>query len=193
MKRNWILGGAVVAILAGCGLVPPIPVSDPLQLNGKSVTLSLAGGALSSQSAMSGAVNASVGDVLKDVTIPFTPGSFKVCYDFTVEGTFSGPSGSVKLSNIELDLTVNDGTNGPASFQASASEVTMTSAGGKYTGSGKGLCGNASDVAKVIAVLKNAPEPNSVTGTFSLETDATLPPGTTLKITFENGQGEIKL
>lgn len=188
------LGGAVVAILAGCGLVPPIPLSDPLQLNGKSVTLSLTGGALSSQSAMSGSVNVSVEDVLSGVSIPFTPGSFKACYDFTVTG--DAPSSapmSLKLTNIKMNLTLQDASNGSTTIQATASEVTLSVSGGKYTGDGKNLCGDFADVGKVVAILSSPPASNTLTGTFSLDTDATLPPGTTLTITFENGQGEIKL
>lgn len=194
MRHKLVLGGVIVGLLAGCGLVPPIPIDDPLRLNGESVTLSLASGAVSSQAAMSGSVNATLEDILSGVNIPSTPGSFKACYDFTVTGDVpSGAPTSLKLTNIELNLTLQDATNGSTTIQATADEVTLSVSGGKYTGSGKNLCGNFADVAKVIAILKNPPAPNTLTGTFSLETDAALPSGTTLTITFENGKGEIKL
>lgn len=189
--KKWLLTSGFLALaLVGCGLVPPVKVSDPLGLDNKSVTLNLGAG-LASQSKMNGTVNATFPDFT--TSIPFTPGQFSACYDFNISATISGISGNIKATNIKLDVTVNDGTNGPATINATASEVTITGNGTSFTGSGKNLCGKFSDVGKIVAVVTKAPSPNTVTGTFSLDTDATLPTGTTFTITFLNGSGEIKL
>lgn len=190
--KKWLLTGGILALaLVGCGLVPPVKVSDPLGLNGKTVDIKVPAAGLASQSTVSGTVNASFADLT--TSIPFTPGQFSACYDFTITATLSGAPVNIKATNIKLDVSVNDGTNGPATISATASEVTITGNGTSYTGSGKNLCGKFSDVGKVVAVVTKAPTPNTVTGTFSLDTDATLPTGTTFTITFLNGSGEIKL
>ncbi|MBF6594924.1 MAG: hypothetical protein IVW51_10825 [Thermaceae bacterium] len=194
MKRSVLFGSLLALALAGCSsLIPPVTVSDPLALNGKLVTLSASAAVASvgSQATQSGAISATFADISLS-SLPLSPSKFSVCYDFTV--TLNAPvSGTINLSNIKLNVSVNDGTNGPANLAATASSLTLSGTGSTVTASGKNLCGNIDNVGKMISVISQPPTPNTVTGTFSLDTDVPLPTGSSLTITFSNGQGTISL
>jgi len=191
MMKLLIVGGFLALVMAGCNLIPPITVSDPLALNGKSFDLITSSPAVSSQATQSGSVIASFSDI--DLSnIPLSPSSLNICYDFSIS-TNVAFTGSITLSNIKLDVSVNDGTNGPASVIATADNLVLTSNGTVATASGKNLCGKVSDIAKMIAVIKNAPQPNTVRGTFTLDTSIPLPSGTTLRVAFSNGKGQFNL
>lgn len=197
MKRSLVTGGLLALALVGCSKLATVPVNNPLGLNGQTVTIhapSTSAASVRSQATQSGTVSAS----FKDFTIPnlpLNPTAFSACYDFnaTLSGLSTPLAGTLTLKNIKLNVAVNDGTNGPANLAATTTDLTLKGSGNTASADGKGLCGNIDDVKKMIAVISNAPVDNTVTGTFSFDTDTPLPPGSTLTITFSNGSGTVNV
>jgi len=198
-RAVWTAAGMAL-LLSGCNLIasliPPIPVDNPLGLNGQSVTLTVGSSGLTPQAQgtpISGDLDFTFGDVLSGVNLPLTPSQLNACYDFTVQGPVpQGAPESLTLTDVRLDLTLSDEGHNPVQATITAGSVTLTAANGQYTGEGKDLCGTFSNAGELIAILKDAPEPNRLTGTFQMVADGTLPQGTTLTVTFENGKGTIK-
>lgn len=190
----------VSVLLSGCNmiasLIPPIPVDNPLGLNGQSFTVAVGSSGLTTQAQgtpISGNLDFTFGDVLSGVDLPITPSQLNACYDFTIQGPIpQGAPENLTLTNVQLNLTISDEGHNPAQATITAENVTLIATDGQYTGEGKDLCGTFSNAGELIVILKDPPEPNHLTGTFQMVADGALPQGTTLTVTFKNGKGTIK-
>jgi len=202
-SKAVLTAAGMVVLLSGCNmvasLIPPIPANNPLGLNRQSITLTVGPSGLTPQSQgtpISGSLSFTFQDMPSVIDLPIAPNQLNACYDFTVQGPVpQGAPESLTLTDVRLDLTISDEGHNPVQATITAGSVTLTATNGQYTGEGKNLCGTFSNAGELIAIRKDAPEPNRLTGTFQMVMDVgsgTMPQGATLTITFKNGKGTIK-
>ncbi len=221
-RRAARLAAPLVALLAvalaGCGLVPPQSVGDPLGLDGKSVAVTF--GALGPAGVLVPAAVTGTGELEFTFPdhdwpdLPLSPG--KLTNDITIAsatlnvGADEAPA-SITVSDIDLTVYL---WHGAATYDAATERVSVTvensgpvtlnrtgcDAGGcTYSYDGSALAfGTVSysgtAVATALKVLAQEPEPNRVRAVATLRAEPEGPlAGKTLTIEFEAGSGTVSL
>jgi hypothetical protein len=207
MKKSALLGAALglSALVASCGLVPPVKFANPVGLEGKTMTANLASNvaALGLQNAGTG--SATVTAEFKDTTqpIPFTPSSFTVTLNLTDKVTISdkcaaaAAATSIEVSLTDFSFTLKDGSG------QTERTLTKTIPGPiKFNITKEGVVSNlnaaalafaiGTDLTKALSIIQTEPTPNSATASVKVATTPALA-GCSLTFTFAAGEGEVKL
>jgi hypothetical protein len=207
MKKSALLGAALglSALVASCGLIPPVKFANPVGLEGKTMIANLANNAaLGLQNAGTG--TATVSATFADTTqsIPFTPSSFTITLNLTNNVTISdkcaaaaAATDGISVSLTDFSFTLSDGSG------QTARTLTKTIAGPvnfKITSAGvvSGLNPSAlafalgADLTSALNIIQTTPAPNNVTASVKVATTPALA-GCSLTFTFASGEGEVKL
>jgi hypothetical protein len=210
MKKSALLGAAfgLSAIVASCGLIPPVKFANPVGLQGQTMTANLANnpatGNLGLQNAGTG--SATVSATFADTTqsIPFTPSSFTITLNLTNNVTISpncAPAAaatngvSVSLTNFSFTLSDGSGQSVRTLTKTIAGPVTFTiSSTGVVSGLNPAALAFAlgADLTSALNIIQTAPTPNTVSASVNVATTPALA-GCSLTFTFAAGEGEVKL
>jgi hypothetical protein len=189
---------ALALALSACGLIPPIPVTDPLHLDGEQVTLEVgaSGSSLAVQAVpAAGGTSAPVQFNDQDFGAPRAPSSLRVDGGFKPTATVMASSypETLTLSNIQLTVRLWDGAQ---SFEAAntnrRAEVTA-SYDGNLTLSRSEACSDFAEsceytftntdllqgslrleltgatLSRALDIIENAPQPNYVEALVTLQ------------------------
>ncbi|MFO7545235.1 MAG: hypothetical protein R6W77_07030 [Trueperaceae bacterium] len=205
---------AAIVLLAGCGLVPPIDVQDPLGLDGQEIDVTF-GPAVTGLAPLSVGGNASASFTFPDADLGDLPVNPKQIVNELgiASATLDREAGPeiITLSDIDVVVRVWQGAasydtaaanqRAEASFAASGA-VTLSASGGgvgttSYTVSGASgdvglLTMSGSDIANLLTILSELPATNdgSIAVTLQGDPDALL--GGTLTIELDAWNGQIK-
>lgn len=196
------------ALLAGCGLLPPIDLgANPIGLQGQKLTstpLSASGlGEVSTRVAGTGTASASATFADIDPSrFTVTPSSIQLNLELASGSVSAGclaaanqASISVKLTNLTLSL--NDGVGAAHSLSVTVPSLTFNVNPATGAISNLNLLALAftitsTDINTAKAILTTAPTPNNASVTTGIETTPALP-DCTLSFTFGAGSGSAKL
>lgn len=189
------------ALLAACGLIPDQPVSDPLGLDGRTVSVavsgdpSLVGQALAPQAVGSATVTAGFGDVQS----PIAPARYELDQPMAAGATVTVASGpapaSIALSDLRLDVTVSDAQGSTTFALTPSADATLTRlSGGSYsvTETSFAVTLSGAQMSALNPILTGG-GPNTVSATLTLTATSTpdLPAGSTIALSFGSGSGTI--
>ncbi len=207
MKKAVLFGAALglSAVFAGCGLIPPIKVENPLGLSGAVLSAPLSATGASVRPQVAGQGNATVSATFADLTtaIPFTPSTYNVQLAIT-NATIStgclalGNATSVAVTVSNMTVAVSDSTSAtPAVVRSVTATIptftfNITPAGVVSGLNTATLLFAIPNLATAINIISTAPTPNSVKVDATVATSPALS-GCTVGITFGAGSGEIKL
>jgi hypothetical protein len=193
---------------AGCGLLPPVTLNNPVGLNGKQVAVALdqepalMGARLVTANGMTGAmgggsVEATFADVSSVGTNP-TTFDLNLPLDPKVTITADIQPDTVTLSDISFDLSLSDAAHEAVTVNLPYSgTVTLTrQEDGSYLASTAATAAWAfvgslpsATVASAVEVITQGGE-NTATGTVHFTAD-TLEPGDAINVTFQDTTGTI--
>jgi hypothetical protein len=207
MKRNWAMVGLCALVLAGCGAgLVKVPVNNPLGLQGKSTTVTLAAVAATSQDVgaqvlAQANISLNPGSTFDDLTfdLPLSPTSLNtklevsgVSFGAGCPATQPNPI-NVTISN--LNVGVSDTLNGsPRSASASAASITFTIGAGGAVSNLQGNTLNISNLSTLVSIIRlnGANTPNALTMSGTIRTDSTPGlAGCAITITWAGGSGEL--
>ncbi len=215
-----LLAAALAVALAGCGLVPPVEVNDPLGLDGETADIAFGADALTASLAPA-AVEGS-GEITIDFAdadwpdVPLSPGrlanELSIATATLDAGEGAAPE-TITLSDIDVHVYV---WHGAATYDAAAAENRATAS---VEGAGpvtleRGACGldsceyaydgsvpafgevtfTGDDVARAVNVITKSPEPNHVRLVVTLqgEPEGSLA-GRTLTVEIDGSTGSVGL
>lgn len=205
--KGLIVGIGLVMVLSACGLIPAQPVTDPFGLDGQTVEAEV-GGSSTSETGLtvqasysaSGSADGSFDDfdrapsrisntlsITQEVTVESASAypDFITITSINISGELSDGQESITVNNLTLPVS--------ASFSKSAS-CTDGAASCTYTTSVE-IPSVVLSFGSVGTVVNNGVEPNTVSVIFdlSLESTPALEAGTTISITLEASEGEVKI
>ncbi len=207
MKKVALLGAALglSAVFAGCGLIPPIKVDNPLGLSGAVLSAPLSATGASVRPQVAGQGNATVSATFADLTtaIPFTPSSFNVQLAITSATISAGCLAAANATSIavtvsNMTVAVSDSTSAtPAVVRSVTATIptftfNITPAGVVSGLNAANLLFAIPNLTTAMTIIQTAPTPNSVKVDATVATSPALS-GCTLGVTFGAGSGEIKL
>ena len=217
--RAALLAAVGTVALAGCGLVPPVPVDDPLGLDGKTAAVSLGSASLTAAfapAAVDGSGEVSVTfDDADWPDVPLSPGrltnELSIATATLDAGEAEAPE-TIELSDIDVEVTL---WQGAATYEAAAPD---SRAAAKVDGAGpitlvRGACDadsctysyegsvpafgevtfSGDAVANAVKVITQAPQPNHVRAVVTLRADPDTLDGRTLTIEFDAATGSVAL
>jgi hypothetical protein len=207
MKKVALLGAALglSAVMASCGLIPPIKVDNPLGLSGAVLSAPLDAAGASIRPQVAGQGNATVSATFADLTtaIPFTPSLFNVQLAITSASISAGCAAlgtntSIAVTVSNMTVAVSDSTTAvPPVVRNVTANVPTFSFNISNTGAISELNATAllfaiPNLSTAISIISTAPTPNSVKVDATVATSPALS-GCTVGLTFGAGSGEIKL
>lgn len=225
MKRLAVLIGiaSLALVLGGCGLVPPVPVNNPLQLDGAELAVTVPGSSPASISPLAVTATGTTGSLPFDdwnLNLPLNPRSLTVNGGFQRAVTVVPSDGTdcpatLTISNIALTVRIWDGattfdsasSSRRVSSEASHSgSLTMTSNPGfpcRYTFDPADLLAgrlkvelSGATLGRVLDIVQNTPQTNYVEAMITMAVSGipTDPSaGTVIRFTLDMAEGEVRV
>ncbi len=208
MKKVALLGAVLglSAVMAGCGLIPPVALTNPLGLDGKktpAVTLNTpAKGAISTQNVSGTATFTSKFADDANISIPITPSSLTIGIAFKgveLGGTCTVatlPKDVITLSLSNIKVKASDAAKNVEKTLAGPLSFTVTRANGALTVSNFSPIWTAAyaaaEITSMLDIFKTGGE-NTVDISFNISTTDITTGGCTMTFTFGAGSGEVKI
>lgn len=208
MLKRLSVAALGLAFLAGCGLLPPVTLNNPVGLNGKQVAVeldqepTLMGARLVTANGMTGATGGgTVQAIFADVgSVGTNPTTFDLDLPLAPEVTITADTqpDTVTLSDITFDLSLSDAAHDPVTVSLPYSgTVTLTrQADGTYlaatdTSAAWAFAGSLppATVLSAVDVITQGGE-NTASATIHFTAD-TLEPGDVINVTFKDTTGTI--
>lgn len=213
--RSIAFVSLLIVVLAGCGrLIPPIDVANPLGLDGQEIDVSF-GPAAAGLTALSVEGSASASFTFPDADLgdlPITPNQLVNELEIA-SATLDREGGPEVITLSDIDVVVRV-WHGAASYDTAASNaraqasfsatgaVTLTVSGGGV-GTTTYVVGSAttdiglltvsgSDIANLMTILSEVPDPNQGSIAMTLQGDPDALSGGTLAIELDASSGQIK-
>lgn len=188
-------------LLAGCGLIPPVALTNPLGLEGKTLAVALDATSAPVSTRTAGVGSASLTATFPDsASVPLAPSSIDISLALASATISPSCAAALNQTNIAVSLTnftveLSDGTGATLRlFSAALPTVNfnVNPTNGTITNLAAGALNFVvSNVPQVTNILTSAPTPNTVKVNTTVTTTPALP-GCTITFTFGAGGGNIK-